>query len=189
MSAPAKPFEFIATELPGVVVIQSRIFHDDRGLFVKTFHREIFAQNGIAADFAEQFFSVSHRGVMRGLHFQLPPHHHAKLVCCLRGAVFDAVVDLRVDSPAFGKHVAVELSAENGKLLFVPPGFAHGFCATTDEAMMLYNQSTVYAPQSDTGILWNSAGIAWPVANPVVSARDLSFPKFSEFKSPFRMTS
>jgi dTDP-4-dehydrorhamnose 3,5-epimerase len=189
MSAPVKPFEFFDTQLPGVFVVEPRMFRDTRGLFVKTFHRDAFAEKGIAADFAEQFFSVSHREVLRGLHFQLPPHHHAKVVCCLRGSVFDVAVDLRVDSPQFGKHIALELSAENGKMLYIPPGLAHGFYALTEDATMLYNHTRVYAPQSDAGIRWDSVGIAWPGDAPVVSARDSAFQKFAEFQSPFRMDS
>ena len=139
----------------------------------------------MAEGFAEQYYSVSHSGVLRGLHFQLPPSDHDKLVYCTAGAAFDVALDLRLGSPEFGRHIGLTLSAEAHNLLYLPRGFAHGFCVTEGPATMVYNTTTPYAPEHDTGILWNSAGIDWPVDTPLVSTRDRNFPALDEFESPF----
>ena len=123
--------------------------------------------------------------MLRGLHFQTPPHGHAKLVLCLFGAVFDAVVDLRQGSPADGQFFTLELSAAKRNMLYVPKGLAHGFYVPSGEALMLYKTSTVHAPAHDAGIRWDSAGIPWPGSKPLVSARDAAFAPLAEFKSPF----
>lgn len=174
------------TALAGCFLIVPDIRHDERGYFVKTFHEEVFRTHGLATDFREDYFSLSRQGVLRGLHFQTPPHAHAKLVYCVRGTVFDAAVDLRAGSPTEGRHLTAELGAGNGHMLYLAPGVAHGFCALSDEALMMYKVTSVYAPAADAGILWNSAGIAWPVAEPQLSARDRAFPALAAFDSPFR---
>ncbi|TWI60648.1 dTDP-4-dehydrorhamnose 3,5-epimerase [Pseudoduganella lurida] len=176
----------LPTALAGCHLIVPDIRRDERGYFVKTFHAEIFREHGLATDFREEYYSASHRGVLRGLHFQTPPHEHAKLVYCVRGAVFDAAVDLRQGSPTQGQHLTQELSEDNGCMLYLAPGVAHGFCALTDDALMVYKVTTVYAPDSDSGILWNSAGIDWPVTAPQLSARDQQFATLAQFASPFR---
>jgi dTDP-4-dehydrorhamnose 3,5-epimerase len=181
------PFDLEPTELPGVFVVRPRRFVDRRGVFAKTFHRPSFAALGLADDFPEQFYSVSHRGVLRGLHFQLPPHDHTKVVTCVLGSVLDAAVDLRTDSPTYGRHILVELSADCGTLLYMPPGLAHGFYSLTDDTLMLYNHTRIHDPSCDTGIRWDSAGIAWPDAAPIVSDRDAALPSLAAFASPFRL--
>ncbi len=162
---------------------------DSRGTFVKTFHNETFSQHSLADRFTEEYFSISKQGVLRGLHFQLPPHDHAKLVCVLRGRIHDVVVDLRRGSPTYGKHASFEISADlDGYcMLYIPRGLAHGFFAREDQTIMLYHCTTVYAPDSDTGIRWDSAGIDWPLAGmtPILSERDRTFPGLAEFDSPF----
>ena len=177
--------ESIPTPIPGCFQLQPRLFIDNRGTFLKTFHRETFLKMGLVADFPEQFFSTSRKGVLRGLHFQTPPAAHVKLISCLAGSVLDVVVDLRRGSPTFGKHAMFDLSAENASLLYVPVGLAHGFYTLSDSATVLYNVSTMHSPPNDTGIRWNSANIPWPDPNPILSPRDAAFPSFAQFKTPF----
>jgi dTDP-4-dehydrorhamnose 3,5-epimerase len=179
--------KLMETNLPGCYIIQPKVFLDERGSFVKTFHQEIFAQHKLETKYVEEIYSISHQNVLRGLHFQIPPHQHTKLVYCLFGRVIDAVVDLRVGSPTYGESETFELSQENARVVYIPAGFAHGFYATTEKAIMVYNLSRVYAPDYDAGIRWDSVGISWPLgrANPIISERDRAFLPFSEFKSPF----
>lgn len=178
-------FDVVPTPLPGCFEVRPTVREDARGAFVKTVHRPEFAAHGLASDFPEQYHSRSHRGVVRGLHFQTPPHDHAKLVYCPRGAVFDAVVDLRRGSPTYGLHHHVELSEENALMLYVPPGFAHGFCALRDDTLMMYLVTSVHAPEHDAGVRWDSAGIPWPVEAPLLSPRDGAFAPLADFESPF----
>lgn len=175
----------VETEIPGCFEIHPAVVVDQRGTFVKTFHAPSFAEAGLETEFVEAYHSRSRQGVLRGLHFQLPPHDHAKLVYCSDGIVLDAVVDLRVGSPTFGRHRLSELSAGQANALYVPPGLAHGFCVVDGEAVIHYQVSTVFRPEHDTGIHWDSAGIPWPVKNPVVSERDMSFAGLDEYQSPF----
>jgi dTDP-4-dehydrorhamnose 3,5-epimerase len=177
--------EFRPTDIPGCFEVVPQIRGDERGRFVKVFHEEEFAARGLATHFAEQYHSTSVPGVVRGLHFQLPPADHAKLVYCIEGAVLDVAVDLRRGSPAYGRHVAVKLSTEHGNALYLPRGVAHGFCTPRGPATLVYNVETVYAPEQDTGIRWDSAGIDWPVRRPVVSERDAGLPRLEDFDSPF----
>ncbi|MEI2418849.1 dTDP-4-dehydrorhamnose 3,5-epimerase [Arthrospira platensis SPKY2] len=177
--------KLIETKLSGCYLVQPKVFRDERGSFVKTFHQKIFNDHKLETKFVEEYYSVSNQNVLRGLHFQLPPHDHTKLVYCLFGKVLDAVVDLRVGSPTYGQWEMFELSEENAYVVYMPPGFAHGFCTTSERAIMIYNVSTVYASEHDTGIRWDSVGISWPAANLVISERDRGFLAFSEFESPF----
>lgn len=174
------------TGLKGCYELQLRIAEDDRGRFIKYFHKDIFEVNGLETQFDEAYYSISRLGVLRGLHFQLPPADHVKLVICVEGMVVDAVVDLRLGSPTFGKHTLVELSAAKGNAIYIPKGFAHGFLVKSDSATLIYNVSTVYSPEHDTGILWNSAGISWHCENPILSDRDRGFVSLEDFRSPFR---
>lgn len=169
------------TGIPGCVEIIPAVFTDERGSFVKTFHRDLFLQQGLETEWREEYYSVSRKGVLRGMHFQLPPHDHCKLVYCSAGNVLDAVLDLRRDSPSYGRHFLTELNAEKANMLYIPKGFAHGFYTLSESATMMYKVSSVYAPSHDAGILWSSAGIAWPESNPIVSGRDGAFPELSSF--------
>lgn len=173
------------TAIPGCYQLFPLVHKDHRGSFVKTFHQEVFAAHGLVTEFAEEYYSVSRKGVLRGMHFQTPPHDHFKLVYCLSGKVMDAIVDLRVGSPTYLQSETVELGAELGNMLYIAPGIAHGFYTLTDEAIMQYKVTTVYAPAHDSGIRWDTAGIAWPDANPVLSARDAGFLALTDFSSPF----
>jgi len=178
-------FDIEPTVIPGCLLLRSQMRTDARGTFVKTAHAGWFAAHGLECKFREQYYSVSYQHVLRGLHFQTPPHDHTKLVFCASGRILDAVVDLRVGSPTYAKHVVLELDAERPAVLYLPPGLAHGFLALTPHALMVYNVTTEYAPSHDAGILWSSAGIPWPIADPIVSDRDASFPRLDEFTSPF----
>ena len=177
--------KFLPSSLPGVWVIQPPVFQDQRGGFVKTFHIEAFRDAGINFAPREEFFSVSRRGVVRGMHFQLPPAAVDKLVYCPVGRVLDVVLDLRKESATCGQTFSRELSAENREMLFIPVGFAHGFLALADDTLMVYQQSGVHSPGHDAGIRWNSVGFDWPVTNPLLSARDQAFPALADFASPF----
>lgn len=177
--------ERIETDIPGCFELRPSRFVDGRGSFVKSFHAGEFAEMGLRTDWTEQFHSVSRRGVLRGLHFQLPPFDHAKLVYCPQGEVWDVAVDLRVGSPAFGCHASVRLSGEAGNMLYLPSGLAHGFLALSHEALMVYNVTSVHAPSHDSGIHWGSAGVAWPHPPELVSPRDSALPRLEGFDSPF----
>ncbi len=180
-------FNIHSQPLPGAFILQPRCFEDNRGNFVKTYHRGLFKDMGI--DFAptEEFFSTSHKDVLRGMHFQLPPHDHNKLVYCIRGAVLDVVVDLRRGSPTYGKTASIELGETNRFLFYIPKGFAHGFLGLHDNSIMVYKTDHFYAPASDTGILWDSFAFDWPVTAPVISPRDLAFPALRDFNSPWTL--
>jgi len=179
------PFETRSTELPGCLELLPRHQQDERGGFVKVFHRDTFAQLGLETEYPEVYYSRSRQGVIRGLHFQLPPAHQAKLVFCIQGRVQDAVVDLRVGSPTYRQYVTLELSAETANLIYIPPGLAHGFCVLSDWATLIYQVGSQYAPDLDAGVLWNSADIPWATDRPIVSGRDTGHPPISEFVSPF----
>ncbi len=171
--------------LPGAALIELPMFPDDRGIFVKAFHDTTLKATGIDFDLKESYFSLSHKDVIRGMHFQTPPHQHSKIVFCPRGAILDVIVDLRKASPTYGQCHAEVLSEENHRAYYIPEGFAHGFKALTPEAMTYYLVSSEYSKESDTGIRWDSIGFDWDCVTPIVSARDRSFQSLSEFNSPF----
>ena len=177
--------ELVPTALSGCFEIKPRVFTDNRGQFVKTFHKELFAQANLATEYVEQFYSHSRQGVLRGLHFQTPPRDHAKLVFCVAGDVLDAVVDLRAGSPTYGRHIVIQLSAGAANMIYVPSGMAHGFYTLSSTATMVYNTTSVHAPEHDGGIRWDSAGIRWPGERPIVSPRDAAFPALADFQTPF----
>lgn len=171
--------------IPGCWVLDAGVARDARGLFVKTIHATTFARKKLRYDFREQYYSLSHRNVLRGMHFQAPPHDHEKLVICVAGRALDVVLDLRKGSPSFGRTVSVPLDGDTPKGVYVAQGCAHGFLSLSEGCLMLYNVTTEYAPDHDLGILWNTIYFEWPVKGPVISRRDQSFPSFSEFRSPF----
>lgn len=174
-----------ATSLPGLHRLVPSIHRDERGEFVKMYHRSNFADLGINFNVAEEFFSTSRKGVVRGMHLQLPPAAHTKVVFCLEGSVQDVVVDLRRSSPTFGRAYAVELNDRNRHALFIPPGFAHGFLTLSNVAVMYYLSDAEHAPASDAGIHWNSFGFSWNVSAPILSLRDQQLPALADFASPF----
>lgn len=179
---------FAELELPGCYEIQLPRFSDARGSFTKTVSTSRFAEHGLRTDFLESFYTVSEANVLRGMHFQLPPADHAKLVYCLAGSILDVGLDLRVDSPTFGRYSASEISAARNNAVYLPSGIAHGFYVLEAPAVTLYHVTTEHDPKLDTGIAWDSFAMDWPTKNPVLSGRDAAWPKFADFKSPFRMT-
>lgn len=176
--------EIEETEISGLFLINNFKSQDKRGIFVKTFHAKIFLEAGLNIDFKESYFSLSYKNVIRGMHFQLPPEDHAKLVYVTAGEILDVVVDLRKGSPTFKQWATFSL-CQGGKSVYIPSGCAHGFLTLTESATVVYNVTSVYAPQADSGIKWNSIGFDWPVDNPVVSDRDEQFIALDNFSSPF----
>lgn len=172
----------LPTRLNGLVLLVPRVFGDDRGFFLETFRADTYRDFGIDTTFIQDNHSRSVHGTLRGLHFQTHPGQ-AKLVRCARGAIRDVVVDIRPDSPTFGEHEAFDLDDREHRQLFVPIGFAHGFCVTSDEADVIYKVSSCYDPSTEAGIAWDdpAIGIEWPVDDPIVSQRDRSNPTLAEF--------
>jgi dTDP-4-dehydrorhamnose 3,5-epimerase len=172
---------FLPTSLPGVLLIEPEVFGDDRGFFMETYRLDGFRAAGITDAFVQDNHSRSARGVLRGLHYQ-EPNAQGKLVRCTRGAIFDVAVDIRRGSPTFGKWFGIELSDANKLMLWVPPGFAHGFCAMEDGSDLVYKCTTLYDPPSDRAILWNDPeiGIEWPIEVPVLSGKDTKAPRLAE---------
>ena len=178
-----------ATSIPGCYQIFPQIRKDARGTFVKTFHQEVFAEHSLVTEFAEEYYSISHKGVLRGMHFQTPSNGHFKLISCLAGKVLGGVGDVRVGSPTFKQSATFELSSELGNMLYIPPGMAHGFYTLADHTIMQYKVTTVYAPAHDGGIKWDASGINWPDTSPIISDRDQGFPALDDFDSPFKFES
>ena len=169
------------TALPGVLLIEPRVFRDGRGHFLETWHEARYREAGIAGPFVQDNVSVSTRGVLRGLHVQ-NPHPQGKLVGVLEGAVWDVAVDVRPDSPTFRQWVGCTLSGENGHQLWIPPGFAHGFVVTSERAVFAYKCTDVYRPEAELTVRWDdpALGIAWPVEAPELSAKDAAAPLLGE---------
>lgn len=175
----------IDTLFDGLFVLETVNFRDCRGAFQKLFNKVFFIENGLDCDFCELYYSVNKKGVIRGMHFQLPPYDHSKLVYVSQGRILDVVVDLRKNSKTYKQHFSIELDANDSKYLYIPKGFAHGFASLEDGSIVNYAQTSCYESDSDYGILFNSCGIEWPFINPIVSGRDLTFENLNDFKSPF----
>jgi dTDP-4-dehydrorhamnose 3,5-epimerase len=172
------PFRFIPTEISEVLIVEPRVFADDRGFFMETYKRSEFAEHGIAEAFIQGNHSKSTKGILRGLHYQKHPKAQGKLLRALSGEIYDVVVDIRQGAPTFGKWVGVTLSSENKKMLYVPVGFAHGFCVVSEEAEISYMTTEEYAPECEAGICWNDPhlNIRWPIDKPQLSTRDRNWP-------------
>jgi dTDP-4-dehydrorhamnose 3,5-epimerase len=181
------PFQFERLEIPEIVLIEAERFEDDRGFFMEMFKASEFAACGIPTAFVQDNLSHSVRGVLRGLHYQKQPKAQAKLVTALRGRIFDVAVDMRQGSPTYGQWLGMELSADNKRMLYVPLGFAHGFCVLSEEADVLYKVTVEYARELDRGILWNDPdiGIRWPIAEPILSPKDAQLPRLREADNNF----
>ena len=164
----------VETRLKGVLLLEPRVFEDQRGYFFESWNEARYQEAGISADFVQDNVSFSRRGVLRGLHFQAPPHAQAKLVSVLQGAVFDVAVDIRTDSPTFGQWVSAELSSDNLRQLYIPEGFAHGFVVTSDAALFSYKCTDFYVPESERSLRWDDPEIAiqWPISTPLLSPKD-----------------
>jgi dTDP-4-dehydrorhamnose 3,5-epimerase len=180
--------EFIPSSIPEVVLIKPQVFGDSRGFFMESYKKNLFEKNGITANFIQDNHSMSSRGVLRGLHYQLTPKAQGKLVRCVRGSVFDVAVDIRVNSPTFGKWVGYELSSENKQMLWIPEGFAHGFVTLEDNTEFLYKTTNEYAPEFDRGIQYNdpSIGIKWPdIGQLALSDKDKKQPTLKDAEINF----
>lgn len=175
----------LPTTIPGCYRFRAQVHHDIRGAFLKTFPRPSATELPFTLPLAEEYITVSKKRVLRGIHFQGPPHDLEKLVQCASGTVLDAVVDLRLGSPTFGMHELFELSGDRGDMLFMPRGIGHAFYVLSKSAVLIYKVSKVYCQEHDHGIHWASIGIPWPDSKPILSPRDRAFPALSEFQTPF----
>ena len=178
------PFQMHSTPIEGLLVIEPKVFVDERGFFMESFKASDFARFGVTQNFVQDNHSKSKKGVIRGLHFQRTPHAQGKLVRVTHGCAWDVAVDLRKDSPTFGIWYAVELSADNHLLFWIPEGFAHGFLALEDETELLYKSTTEYHQASDAGICWNDPdiGVQWPDigVSPILSTKDATLPRLKD---------
>jgi len=181
------PFHFRHLEIPEIILIEPEIFGDARGFFMETYKYSDFVQGGINEHFVQDNYSRSAKGVLRGLHYQKNPDAQGKLVQCLRGRIFDVAVDLRKNSPNFSRWVSADLSEKNGFMLYVPPGFAHGFVVLSVSADVMYKCTREYSPKNDRGIIWNDPdlSIRWPVTDPVLSEKDEKHPLVSDADNNF----
>lgn len=181
------PFQFHRLDIPDLVLIEAVKFPDHRGFFMETYKMSDFSTHGIPQTFVQANHSHSLQSVLRGMHYQTHPKAQGKLVMVPHGQVFDVAVDIRVGSPTYGQWTGVELSAENARMLYVPVGFAHGFCVLSAEADVIYLVTEEYAPECDRGIVWNDpvVGIQWPVARPILSDKDAGLPTLREADNNF----
>lgn len=179
--------EVIETKIKDLLIIKPKVFADARGYFFESYNETVFKQNGIVANFVQDNQSLSSTGVLRGLHFQAPPHDQGKLVRVITGAVLDVALDIRKNSPTYGQHVSIELTEENKTMFYIPSGFAHGFLTLRDNTIFSYKCTNVYNKASEGCVLWNDSdlNINWNVSNPILSDKDLVGTPFKEFKSPF----
>jgi len=177
--------KIIKTIFDSALLIEMPKFDDERGSFIKYFDEKSFAEAGIRSCFKESYFSVSNKDVIRGMHFQVPPADHEKLVSVSFGAVMDLVLDIRKDSPSYGKAESLILSADNHYALYIPKGFAHGFRSLQDGTVMNYLVATTHSPEHDMAIRWDSFGFNWEIEKPIMSQRDKEAIALSEFESPF----
>ena len=180
------PFQFQRLQIPQVILVQVSGQPDARGFFREVYRQSEFAAHGIPP-FVQDNHSRSARGVLRGLHYQKDPHAQGKFLIVARGEIFDVAVDIRKRSPTYGKWVGEVLSAENGRMLYCPPGFAHGFCVLSDSVDLVYKVTAEYAPESEHGVAWNDPDVrvAWPIANPSLSPRDSQLPLLRDADNNF----
>jgi dTDP-4-dehydrorhamnose 3,5-epimerase len=179
--------EVITTPFAGLLILKPKIYNDSRGFFFESYNKDDYHNAGINCDFVQDNQSLSNKGVLRGLHFQNPPHAQDKLVRVIQGRVIDVVVDIRQQSPTYGQHFKLELSGDNNLALFVPKGFAHGFICLEDNTLFYYKCSGLYNRASESGLLWNdkALGIDWGTDNPIMSEKDLEYKAFATFNSLF----
>ena len=184
------PFEFTRLEIPDLVLIKPKIISDTRGFFTETYQRSAFHEQGITESFVQDNLSRSTYASLRGMHYQIDPSAQGKLVSCLKGDIFDVAVDIRNGSPTFGKWVGVRLTDDNRHMLYIPPGFAHGFCVLSDQADFMYKVTNEYAPACERGIIWNdpAIGIVWPITEPILSEKDTLLPELHQAEYNFSLT-
>ena len=177
--------KIIETSIPGLKIFKPTIFEDTRGKFIKTFNDDFFKEQSLNINIKETYYSISHKDVIRGMHFQTPPFDHIKLVYVPHGKIIDVILDIRKNSPTFGQYFSCELSDENRKILIIPKGLAHGFKSLKDNTNVTYMQTTCYAANNDGGVKYDSFGFDWQCNSPKLSQRDESFKNLNEFNSPF----
>ncbi len=180
-------FRFEKLEIPEVILVEGKAFTDHRGFFQELYKRSLFVPGGITPELVQDNLSFSKKGVLRGLHYQKLPQPQGKLVSVIAGEILDVAVDIRKGSPSYGKHVSALLSADNRRMLWVPPGFAHAFCVTSETAHVLYKVTAEFAPELDRGVAYNdpTLGIRWPVTDPVVSEKDAKLPPLAQADNNF----
>lgn len=177
--------KIIRTPLEGLLLLETVNFTDNRGSFQKQFNYDFFGNNNLETDFKEFYFSVSEKNVIRGMHFQLPPFEHTKLVYVSKGSIMDVVIDLRKQSKTYKQYFNIVINDSDAKYLYIPKGFAHGFLSLEDGTIVNYAQTSCYAKNADSGIAYNSFGFDWGLESPIVSERDINFEGFENFNSPF----
>jgi dTDP-4-dehydrorhamnose 3,5-epimerase len=179
--------KIIKTEIKGLLIIKPRVFEDERGCFFESWSKDAFENVGLDVNFVQDNQSLSSKNVVRGLHFQNPPFAQGKLVRVLKGSVLDVAVDIRENSPTYGKHVSILLSGENKTMFWIPPGFAHGFSTLEDNTMFSYKCSGIYNKESEGSLMWNDTdlNIDWQIKNPIISEKDQNSELFTNFKTQF----
>jgi len=177
--------KIIEMSIKGLQILEPNVFKDNRGTFVKIFTDDFFKTYGLNLSIKESYYSISHRNVIRGMHFQIPPYDHVKLVYVPFGKILDVVLDLRKESPTYGKYSSIEISSDNGKVLVIPKGLAHGFKSLEDNTNVTYLQTTCYHQEYDFGIKYDSFNFDWNCIDPKISERDKNFIPFDTFHSPF----
>jgi dTDP-4-dehydrorhamnose 3,5-epimerase len=181
------PFDFKSLEIPEVILVKPKVFQDERGFFMETYKMPDFVAFGIKENFVQDNHSCSTRGVLRGLHYQNPPFAQGKLIRVVRGEIFDVAVDIRKGSPTYGKWVSAILSEENKNMIYIPEGFAHGFCVLSEVAEVIYKATNVYSAQFEAGIIWSDEelNIRWPIEKPFLSEKDTRWPRLREADNKF----
>lgn len=181
------PFTFKKLDIPGLLLVESKVFSDERGLFVEIYKFKDFAEVGIRDEFSQVNYSKSKKNVLRGLHYQKNPYAQGKLISVVEGEIFDVAVDIRKNSPAYGRWFGVTLSSEKKNMFYIPEGFAHGFCVTSESAGVIYYCTNVYSTECDRGIIWNdpTLNIDWPVENPILSEKDAKLPPLEIIDNDF----
>ena len=179
--------EFVSFDIEGPVLIKPRVFEDERGYFYETYNTRTFKDAGLESEFVQDNQSLSKKSTLRGLHFQNPPFAQGKLIRVVTGSVFDVIVDIRPSSVSYGKSLKIEISAANKYMLWIPPGFAHGFLTLEDNTLFLYKCTALYNKQSESGIIWNDIdlNIDWQIKNPLVSEKDLQLAEFKNCENKF----
>lgn len=175
------------TNIEGLLVIQPKVFGDERGYFFESFRDDVLNNHGVSSKFVQDNQSKSNKGILRGLHFQKAPHAQGKLVRVVKGSVLDIALDIRTNSPTYGHHFSIELNEVNKTIFYIPPGFAHGFLTLEDNTLFSYKCTNYYNLESEGSVLWNSESlnIDWGIENPILSEKDKTAPNFMDFKSPF----
>ncbi len=173
------------TFIQGLKLIHLNKFTDNRGSFIKVFNKDFFAENGLETNLKESYYSISARNIIRGMHFQIPPADHTKLVYVNGGAILDVILDIRKKSLTYGKYFKIKIDSDNPVLIYIPVGFAHGFLSLENNTIVTYLQTSVYKPQFDKGIKYNSFEMDWGIKKPIISERDLGFPEFADINFSF----